>query len=443
MIPYHQKLTLASQVNYCAPDPPAAPDPKEQAGAQTGANISTATANAALQNINEYTPTNSVVRKQTGTQSIWDENLKKNITVPTYSTYQTYSPSEQAVYESNTANRLGVNAVAGNLINNVGKSVSTPIDYSKLPAAGSTANITAPKYTNFAAGPKLKTDLAGADDFSADRAKVEGALMARMNPQLQQDKNTLEQQLLNQGLQPGSEAYNRAVDQSSRAANDARYGAILAGGQEQSRLFAQDLAAKGFYNTATQGMADNAYRTTAANNQNQTANFNAQTSLFGLNNIERQNALKEKTDAINLPIQQITALMGHGNIQQTPYAGANMPTLPTVDYAGLMQQNYANQQANYQQESANYNNMVSGAGNLFSNIIASSDIRLKENIEPLGRVGGHNVYAFDYRDAVDGVGRQVGVMAQEVMQTRPDAVLRRADGMLMVDYGKLFGGQNS
>jgi hypothetical protein len=33
-------------------------------------------------------------------------------------------------------------------------------------------------------------------------------------------------------------------------------------------------------------------------------------------------------------------------------------------------------------------------------------------------------------------------MAQEVMQTRPDAVLRRPDGMLMVNYSILFGGSN-
>jgi hypothetical protein len=33
------------------------------------------------------------------------------------------------------------------------------------------------------------------------------------------------------------------------------------------------------------------------------------------------------------------------------------------------------------------------------------------------------------------------VLAQEVLQTRPDAVLRRADGMLMVDYSKLFEGK--
>jgi len=56
----------------CAPSAPAPPDPMKQAAAQTSSNVSTAIANAALGNINEYTPQGSVVRKQTGTQTVWD-----------------------------------------------------------------------------------------------------------------------------------------------------------------------------------------------------------------------------------------------------------------------------------------------------------------------------------------------------------------------------------
>ncbi|MCZ0738339.1 tail fiber domain-containing protein [Phreatobacter sp. AB_2022a] len=64
-----------------------------------------------------------------------------------------------------------------------------------------------------------------------------------------------------------------------------------------------------------------------------------------------------------------------------------------------------------------------------------SDIRLKRNIERVGTSpGGHALYAFDY---VWGGPRQVGVMAQEVMASRPDAVIRTASGYLMVDYSRL------
>jgi len=397
----------------CAPSMPAAPDPKQQATAQTNSNISTATANAALGNINEYTPQGSVVRKQTGTQQIWDENLGKTISVPTYSAYQTYSPQEQAIYNSGSANRLGVNALAGTMIDQVGNTVSKGIDYSKMPKDGDASKITAPQYERF-----------GVEDYSADRQKYEDALMARMNPQLQQDQNTLEQQLLNQGLQPGSEAYNRAVDQASRQRTDARYGAILNAGTEQQR------------------MNDMAYRTTAGNNQLQDQGFNAQLSLFGAQNTDRQNALKEAYDKYSLPINTIGALMSGGQVSQPQYAGANMPQLPNIDYAGLYQKQFSNQMDVYGAQAAQSNALIGGAGSLFKSVLPyamASDIRLKQNIVPIGEADGHRLYAFDYRDAADGVGRQVGVMAQEVMQTRPDAVLQRADGMLMVDYSKLFG----
>ncbi|CEJ14906.1 hypothetical protein BN1110_05241 [bacterium YEK0313] len=67
-----------------------------------------------------------------------------------------------------------------------------------------------------------------------------------------------------------------------------------------------------------------------------------------------------------------------------------------------------------------------------------SDIRLKHNIERVGTSpDGHALYAFDY---VWGGPRRVGVMAQEVMASRPEAVIRTASGYLMVDYSRLgFG----
>lgn len=105
---------------------------------------------------------------------------------------------------------------------------------------------------------KIQTSLGNAGDitktydYSADTSRYENALMERMNPQLAQSRSALETQLANQGLQPGSEAYNRAIDSATRQENDARLGAILNAGQEQSRLagLARDQA--GFQNNAQQ-----------------------------------------------------------------------------------------------------------------------------------------------------------------------------------------------
>lgn len=66
---------------------------------------------------------------------------------------------------------------------------------------------------------------------------------------------------------------------------------------------------------------------------------------------------------------------------------------------------------------------------------APSDDRLKANIEPLGTRNGYNWYSFRYVWDEPGTVHQ-GVMAQEILQTRPDAVIER-DGVLLVNYDAL------
>ncbi|MGL4324575.1 MAG: tail fiber domain-containing protein [Beijerinckiaceae bacterium] len=64
-----------------------------------------------------------------------------------------------------------------------------------------------------------------------------------------------------------------------------------------------------------------------------------------------------------------------------------------------------------------------------------SDIRLKQNIERVGTTAsGLPLYAFDY---IWGGPRQVGVMAQDVMQQTPDAVIETASGYFKVDYDQI------
>ena len=125
---------------------------------------------------------------------------------------------------------------------------------------------------------------------------------------------------------------------------------------------------------------------------------------------------------------------------------------------GMRQQQMGADMARYQHEAtapqqalANYMKSISGdyggtetetgpntglmnlIGTLGSAFITKSDIRLKENITPDGTWKGHNVYHFNYIG--DGLRRR-GVMAQEVEQTRPDAVME-IDGIKHVNYGVL------
>jgi hypothetical protein len=112
---------------------------------------------------------------------------------------------------------------------------------------------------------------------------------------------------------------------------------------------------------------------------------------------------------------------------------SNFGSLANLDYTAATGQ--GNAQANA--DLANY--QASGnLWNMFGNAASSaakiwSDFNLKEDIEPVGELfDGTNVYRYRYKG--DSTPR-IGVMAQEVEQTRPDAVVE-IGGFKAVDYGR-------
>ena len=70
----------------------------------------------------------------------------------------------------------------------------------------------------------------------------------------------------------------------------------------------------------------------------------------------------------------------------------------------------------------------------------SSDVRLKENIVPLGEVNGHKMYSWDWNSVAKSLGIDtptVGVLAQEVMEYMPEAVREGSNGYYVVNYKML------
>ena len=67
-----------------------------------------------------------------------------------------------------------------------------------------------------------------------------------------------------------------------------------------------------------------------------------------------------------------------------------------------------------------------------------SDIRAKENLTPIGKLdNGLTIYSGSYRPETGLDTRpQLFLIAQEVMEVKPDAVSENTDGFLMVDYDK-------
>lgn len=77
--------------------------------------------------------------------------------------------------------------------------------------------------------------------------------------------------------------------------------------------------------------------------------------------------------------------------------------------------------------------LATGAGNLGWRPF--SDVRLKEDIVPMGKTaGGARLYSYRYKGDAQA---RIGVMAQEVKRLFPDAVEKSTSGFLTVDYAKV------
>ena len=105
-----------------------------------------------------------------------------------------------------------------------------------------------PQFQGVGQAPNLQTSVQGTGMEGWDQAT--NLLMSRLNPQIKQQNEASDAQLANQGIMPGSEAYNRAKTQIAQQQNDLLNQAQLAGSQIQNQMFNQNLAAGTFGNTA-------------------------------------------------------------------------------------------------------------------------------------------------------------------------------------------------
>ena len=81
------------------PDPPTPPNPIATAAAQTGTNVSTAVANAFLNNVNQNTPDGSLSYDVTGNHAWTDPSTGQTYKIPTFTATQTLSPTGQQLKE--------------------------------------------------------------------------------------------------------------------------------------------------------------------------------------------------------------------------------------------------------------------------------------------------------------------------------------------------------
>jgi hypothetical protein len=235
-------------------------------------------------------------------------------------------------------------------------------------------------------GNTLGQAIPGAYDPSKVTNDAQKQIMARLQPQMDRAAASLDTQLANQGLTIGSDAWKAAKEAQGQQFNDASSQAALQG--------------------INLGMAQ----------QGQTY----------------QQALTNR----NVPINELNAIRTgsqvtnptFGNSAQQQYTGgADMLGATSNAYNAALGATNAN--------NASAGGLFGGAaklGGLAMQAGLFSDRRLKKHICRVGKYRGHDLYSY-----LKFGKPEVGVIAQEVLRTNPNAVSMHESGYLMVNYGAL------
>jgi hypothetical protein len=315
---------------------PKTPDYAGAAQATAQGNIEATRIASAANRVSQYTPYGNLIYSKVpgGGPDDWQATT-------------TLSPTGQQLLEQADKTSLGLGNLQNSALDRVTNAYSQPYDYSSV-------------------GDIQK--------------QAEGAITSRLDPMWTQRQGALENQLLNQGITRGSEAWSNAMRDFDSGRNDAYQQAILAG-----------------INTMPQ----------------------TQALAMGLRNqpLNELNAIRSGSQVTNPTF---------GNTpQQATTGGADLLTAAQAAYGG----NLNAYNANVGQQNATQNSLMQGA---LMAALYMSDRRLKSDIRPLGNDGRHNWYEYTIFGR-----REIGVLAQEVFHVKPEAVFVHPSGYLMVNYGDL------
>jgi hypothetical protein len=178
-----------------SPSPPPVPDPSGVAAGQFAANLAGGESAQAGSQVNQITPTGSLTYYQTGVGPNG---------VPTYSAVQQLTPQQQMLLNE----QQGGMGIAG----------------------GAGMNMLASDFGNLSTPPNL-TDMAG-----GETQKLLGEETSYLSPYFTQQTQQLDTQLRNQGIMPGTPAYNQQMLQNSNQQNNAVTGFLT---QAEPQAFSQ------------------------------------------------------------------------------------------------------------------------------------------------------------------------------------------------------------
>lgn len=356
---------------------PSPPDPYAVAGATTQTNETTAQFNKALNTNNYSNPFGSQYSQVVGKDP--------STGAPIYQTSISASPDLQSLLNQSLWGAGQATGTTNNAIFGLG-------------GVGSQLQ---------GLGGSIDPNAAQAAGQNGQRAAY-AAQTQYLDPRFSQEQTSLESQLANQGLTPGSQAYDNAVKNfnlsKNQAYSDAANQSVLTGQQIGSQMLQNELSTAG-----------------------EKANIlGQQGATYG-----------QQASLAQLPYSQLGTLAAlvPGN------TGTAQSAAQPANIAQAFQNQYQGQLNQYNARTGASNSMMGGLFGLGSAgmlAYAMSDRRTKTDIETTGAAtaDGLPLYRFRYRWDAPHV-RRIGVMADEARMVRPDAVAIHPSGFDMVDYTKL------
>ena len=403
-----------------APSAPAAPDYTGAAKATAEGNLASAQAATAANRVNQVTPYGNLNYTESGTDSQGN---------PTWTATTNLNDVGQQLLNTQNQTSLGL----GGAINAQLGQVNSTMGQGFNPQTGPiTTNI---GQANLDPNYQRNVDYAGG---MQGWDKANEILNARLQPQMAQDRQSQNAMLANQGIVAGTKAYENAMRTFNQGQNDLLTNSQLTGQTIGQNLFNQGLQGAQFSNQAL-GQQN-------AIGQQQ---FGNALTNANLGNAAQQQQYNQALTNYNLPLNTLNALRSGAQVQNPTFQ--NVPQQATTAGADLLgataatgNYNLANSNAQIAAQSG-FNSGLMGLGSTLAGAsIIACDIRMKENIEPIGVAGnGLTVYKFEYKPEfkdheLAGHGVHYGYMAQEVEQVFPYAVHTLNDGYKVVNYGVLY-----
>jgi len=276
-----------------------------------------------------------------------------------------------------------------------------------------------------------------------------------LDPQFQRQQSGLENQLANQGITRGSEAWNNATDQFNANKNQAY-------DQARSQAYTQGLSgANQALNTMFQQSALDTSRQnalTAADAAKTAGMYQLGGGLLGSATGQKLagNVLSGLGSGAGSLLSGLGGLFGSGSANASlPDWAAGITDPQTLQALGLSGGGGGSMFSGISDALGGL--FGSGGGDILGGIgdaLGGSEIlgtigsffserEMKENIEKIGKLNnGLNLYKWDYKPEFKDMashGTYTGVMVDEAKKVAPDAVKMHPSGHNMVDYGEVYG----